>query len=145
MVQRKTPNFPPNGCWRFSWFLSNCNHNPHGVIKNTNARCWKSCSACKKWWVTSFFFFFSLYLAFRSLKTNISVGKTIPKVTATQIALQLLKKQGIFGLYKGTAATMLRDVSFSIVYFPLFATLNDLGPRKNDGSGNKILKCLHIF
>lgn len=30
---------------------------------------------------------------------------------------------------------MLRDVSFSIVYFPLFATLNNLGPRKADGSG----------
>lgn len=30
---------------------------------------------------------------------------------------------------------MLRDVSFSVVYFPLFATLNNLGPRKADGSG----------
>lgn len=30
---------------------------------------------------------------------------------------------------------MCRDVSFSIVYFPLFATLNQFGPRKNDGSG----------
>lgn len=30
---------------------------------------------------------------------------------------------------------MFRDVSFSIVYFPLFATLNSFGPRKNDGSG----------
>lgn len=30
---------------------------------------------------------------------------------------------------------MLRDVSFSVVYFPLFATLNSFGPRKNDGSG----------
>lgn len=39
------------------------------------------------------------------------------------------------GLYKGTAATMLRDVSFSVVYFPLFAHLNSLGPRKSDGSG----------
>lgn len=31
---------------------------------------------------------------------------------------------------------MLRDVSFSVVYFPLFATLNSFGPRKNDGSGD---------
>ena len=37
--------------------------------------------------------------------------------------------QGILGLYKGTGATMLRDVSFSMVYFPLFANLNRLGPR----------------
>lgn len=63
-------------------------------------------------------------------------GKTIPKSSATQIAMELLKQKGIAGLYKGTGATALRDVSFSIVYFPLFATLNKLGPRKGDGSGD---------
>lgn len=63
------------------------------------------------------------------------VGKTVPKVSATELTLGLLKKHGILGLYKGTGATMLRDVSFSVIYFPLFATLNDLGPRKSDGSG----------
>ena len=31
---------------------------------------------------------------------------------------------------QGTGATMLRDVSFSMCYFPLFANLNSLGPRK---------------
>ncbi|RZB41571.1 mitochondrial glutamate carrier 1-like, partial [Asbolus verrucosus] len=45
------------------------------------------------------------------------------------------------GLYKGIGATMLRDVSFSVVYFPLFATLNDLGPRKADGSGEAVFWC----
>ena len=34
------------------------------------------------------------------------------------------------GLYKGLGATMLRDVSFSVVYFPLFANLNAMGPKK---------------
>jgi len=29
---------------------------------------------------------------------------------------------------------MLRDVSFSVVYFPLFANLNALGPKKHPGS-----------
>lgn len=33
---------------------------------------------------------------------------------------------------------MLRDVSFSIVYFPLFAHLNHLGPKRNDGSGESV-------
>ena len=65
----------------------------------------------------------------------ILAGKVIPKMTATKIAIDLLKKHGIIGLYKGIGATMVRDVSFSVVYFPLFATLNDLGPRKKDGSG----------
>lgn len=63
-------------------------------------------------------------------------GKTIPKTSATKIALELFRQKGILGLYKGIGATMVRDVSFSVVYFPLFATLNQFGPRKNDGSGD---------
>ncbi|EFA03243.2 Calcium-binding mitochondrial carrier protein Aralar1-like Protein [Tribolium castaneum] len=70
-----------------------------------------------------------------------SAGKVVPKTTATKIALDLFKKHGILGLYKGIGATMLRDVTFSIVYFPLFATLNDLGPRKSDGSGEAVFWC----
>lgn len=69
------------------------------------------------------------------------LGKTVPKTSATQIALELFRTKGIAGLYKGTGATMLRDVSFSVVYFPLFATLNDLGPRKADGSGEAVFWC----
>ncbi|XP_060518149.1 mitochondrial glutamate carrier 1-like [Cylas formicarius] len=68
-------------------------------------------------------------------------GKTVHRTSATQIALGLFKQQGILGLYKGTGATMLRDVSFSVIYFPLFATLNDLGPRKSDGSGEAVFWC----
>lgn len=59
-------------------------------------------------------------------------GRVVPKTSATQIALGLLKEKGILGLYKGIGATMLRDVSFSVVYFPLFARLNQLGPRKKN-------------
>jgi solute carrier family 25 glutamate transporter 18/22 len=54
----------------------------------------------------------------------------IQKLSATSIALDLIRTKGIAGLYKGTGATMLRDVSFSVIYFPLFANLNSLGPRK---------------
>ena len=35
---------------------------------------------------------------------------------------------------QGNSATMLRDVSFSVCYFPLFANLNSLGPRKEGSS-----------
>uniref|UniRef100_A0A8D0AFW9 Mitochondrial glutamate carrier 1 n=1 Tax=Sander lucioperca TaxID=283035 RepID=A0A8D0AFW9_SANLU len=48
-------------------------------------------------------------------------------VSATQIAKDLLRTQGIQGLYRGLGATLIRDVPFSIVYFPLFANLNRLG------------------
>ncbi|KAG7176054.1 mitochondrial glutamate carrier 1-like isoform X1 [Homarus americanus] len=66
---------------------------------------------------------------------------SIPKISATSITLQLLREKGILGLYRGTTATMLRDVSFSVVYFPLFAHLNSLGPRKSDGSGEAVFWC----
>lgn len=49
-----------------------------------------------------------------------------PKVSATTIALNLFKEKGIFGLYKGMGATFLRDVTFSAIYFPLFANFNKL-------------------
>ncbi|XP_015284216.1 PREDICTED: mitochondrial glutamate carrier 1-like, partial [Gekko japonicus] len=46
------------------------------------------------------------------------------RISATQIAVELLHAQGIKGLYKGLGATLLRDVPFSIIYFPLFDHLN---------------------
>ncbi|KFW77679.1 Mitochondrial glutamate carrier 1, partial [Manacus vitellinus] len=51
------------------------------------------------------------------------------RTTATQITRELLRSKGIAGLYKGLGATLLRDVPFSIVYFPLFANLNKLGQK----------------
>uniref|UniRef100_A0A8C8SM19 Mitochondrial glutamate carrier 1 n=1 Tax=Pelusios castaneus TaxID=367368 RepID=A0A8C8SM19_9SAUR len=54
------------------------------------------------------------------------------RTTATQITRELLRSKGIAGLYKGLGATLLRDVPFSIVYFPLFANLNKLGQKNPD-------------
>jgi len=59
-------------------------------------------------------------------------------ISARQIAMELLKTRGIMGLYRGMGATALRDVTFSVIYFPLFARLNALGPRRNDGSGESV-------
>merc|ERR1712241_1315889 len=59
----------------------------------------------------------------------------LPKISALSVTRELLATKGIFGLYKGTKATMLRDVSFSMIYFPLFAHLNELGPQRQDSSG----------
>src|SRR5699024_12470429 len=61
-----------------------------------------------------------------------SKGNGQVRVSATSIAMNLIRTKGILGLYKGTAATMSRDVSFSVLYFPLFANLNSLGPKRKD-------------
>ncbi|CAD5216767.1 unnamed protein product [Bursaphelenchus okinawaensis] len=60
------------------------------------------------------------------------------KLSATQLALSLFKEKGIAGLYRGIGPTMARDVTFSMIYFPLFAQLDSLAPRKNDGSGGAV-------
>ena len=65
-------------------------------------------------------------------------GAAAKKISAMSITKELLRTKGILGLYKGNSATMLRDVSFSIVYFPLFANLNSLGPRKSPGSSEAV-------
>ncbi|RVE72291.1 hypothetical protein OJAV_G00060310 [Oryzias javanicus] len=54
--------------------------------------------------------------------------------SATGITVQLLKTRGLAGLYRGAGATLMRDVPFSMIYFPLFANLNALG---RDSAGNQ--------
>ncbi|CAH8605370.1 hypothetical protein MS3_00009165 [Schistosoma haematobium] len=66
--------------------------------------------------------------------TNSSGTVVATRQTATQLAIKLVREKGIFGLYRGMGATFLRDVSFSMIYFPLFANFNALGPRRSPNS-----------
>lgn len=50
--------------------------------------------------------------------------------SATGLTVKLLRTRGLAGLYRGAGATLMRDVPFSMIYFPLFANLNALGRER---------------
>lgn len=75
-----------------------------------------------------------------NLRTFGTKSGTAPQ-SAMRIAQDLMRSKGISGLYKGLGATLLRDVPFSCIYFPLFAYLRL--EFQGDGTHSKAPGPLH--
>eukprot|EP01112_Ceratiomyxa_fruticulosa_P015071 TRINITY_DN4390_c0_g1_i1.p1 TRINITY_DN4390_c0_g1~~TRINITY_DN4390_c0_g1_i1.p1 ORF type:complete len:729 (-),score=188.20 TRINITY_DN4390_c0_g1_i1:79-2265(-) len=54
-------------------------------------------------------------------------------------AIQIVRELGIFGLYKGAGACLLRDIPFSAIYFPTYAKMKLLMKDKDGKLGAKEL------
>eukprot|EP00128_Syssomonas_multiformis_P000511 Colp12_sorted_trinity150504_noHs@31777 len=62
------------------------------------------------------------------IKINLQVaGATAKPGEPRPTAIGVIKQLGIRGVYKGTASTLLRDIPFSVVFFPSAANVRELG------------------
>jgi len=52
--------------------------------------------------------------------------------SSRKVLRNLLKRDGFLGLFRGFAVTSGRNIFFSVVYFPVFFTITELGPDKNE-------------
>ncbi|CAI4224432.1 unnamed protein product [Auanema sp. JU1783] len=69
---------------------------------------------------------------------KIQMQQSTKRQSLVTVVSSFLREKGLAGLYTGLGPTLARDVTFSAIYFPLFASLDALGPRKSDNSGDAV-------
>ncbi|KAJ2005453.1 mitochondrial aspartate-glutamate transporter agc1 [Coemansia thaxteri] len=69
------------------------------------------------------------------VKIRMQIAATNP--SAEQTAMGIVRQLGLRGLYRGTAATLLRDVPFSLIFFPLQALLAQKAHARMGGGSGK--------
>ncbi len=121
------------------WILPNHHYDSDGIVEDSNAGCRTDSGLvviiCGQgtdmqicWTQISIFNCSNIIL--NHIFSLATTGHT--KQTATQLALNLFREKGIAGLYRGLGSTMARDVTFSVIYFPLFAKLDSLVISSDD-------------
>ncbi|KAF0683575.1 Aste57867_24432 [Aphanomyces stellatus] len=66
------------------------------------------------------------------VKIRLQTQNRLP-VAERQTAMQVVQDLGLRGMYKGTSACLLRDIPYAIIFFPMYATIRDMG---TDVDGN---------
>ncbi len=74
------------------------------------------------------------------VKIRMQIQGTLPAAERQSLG-QILSGLGVRGLYIGTPVTLLRDVPFSIVFFPLYANLKKMTADEKGHNGLLSLWC----
>lgn len=70
------------------------------------------------------------------VKIRMQMQALLP-VEARQTTVEVIKGLGLKGLYQGTAATLSRDVPFSVLFFPGYANIKAMMADK-DGNNSMV-------
>lgn len=68
-------------------------------------------------------------------KIRMQTQQLLP-VAERQTAVQVVQQLGLSGLYKGIGCTLMRDVPYALVFFPMYAELKEFAESKNDGKAD---------
>jgi len=72
-----------------------------------------------------------IFFQLEKVKQDEAKKKGLPPPPPLKLNNIIRMAGGVRGLYKGTLATLCRDVPFSMIYFPLYATLKELFKNAN--------------